>query len=545
MSFVLLAMALLLAPQVNPANPQTSAVTQPKCNVSGTVLSAATGQPLRGAAVMLRRTGRQGNSTVSVATDAAGHFEAGNLEPGGYFLTASHAGYISMQYGQKEPHGPGRMLALHPGQTAHDISFQLLREAVITGHVYDENGEPLQRIQVRAMRYGYLRGTRQLLPSGFAMSDDRGKYRLFDLPPGKYYISAVPQPVDRNAPFTYGQSFYPGVADASQATPVTVRAGDEFPGIDLTLQRITAFHIRGRVVSPVSDARITGAFVQIIAHSGPNVSFGVGTRVRNGQGDFDVAKVRPGSYYLVARLPVNGKDFQALQPITVTDSDINGLRLVLAPGATLKGMIHADGKVDLSNARLFLRPRIRVSFGSHTNPEIKADGAFEFDGVPDGGYQLSVFGLPGNAYVKSAMLGGTDVLESGFEVTNGQVPGSELNISVSANGGSIGGAVVMDGKPFNHALVTLLPDDPAKLSSEWWFKSTYTDQDGRFELAGIRPGDYRLFAWEKIERGEELDPDFYRQLKDQGREVHVRPGAALNFQLKTISARQVQAAEAR
>ena len=542
---LLLSMALLLAPQVNAANTQTSAANQPKCTVSGTVVSAATGQPLRGAAVMLRRTGRQGNSTVSVATDAAGHFEAGNLEPGGYFLTASHAGYVSMQYGQKGPNGPGRMLPLHPGQTAHDISFQLLPEAVITGHVYDENGEPLERIQVRALRYGYLRGGRQMLPAGFAMSDDRGKYRLFDLPPGKYYVSASPQPMGRNAPFTYGQSFYPGVADASQATPVTVRAGDEFPGIDLTLQRIAAFHIRGQVVSPVSDARITGAFIQIIAHSGPNVSFGMGARVRDAQGDFDVGGVRPGSYDLVARLPVSGRNYQALQPVTVTDSDVNGLRLVLTPGATLRGVILADGEVDLSEVRLFLRPRIQIYFGSYNNPAIKPDGTFEFDSVPDGGYQISVPGLPRNAYVKSAMLGGTDVLESGFEVTNGQVPGTEFKITVSSNGGSIGGTVVMDGKPFNHALVTLLPDNPAKLSSEWWFKSTTTDQDGRFTLAGIRPGDYRLFAWEKIERGEELDPAFYRQIKDQGQEVHVGPGAALNFQLQAISAKQTHAAEAR
>ena len=183
-------------------------------------------------------------------------------------------------------------------------------------------------------------------------------------------------------------------------------------------------------------------------------------------------------------------------------------------------------------------------FGAPNSSAVSQDGTLEFDSIPDGNYLVRVFDLPQNAYVKSAKLGDEDVLDSGFTITNGEPPGSMLRIVVSANGGTIGGTVMLDGKPFNDALVTLLPDDPTKLSNDMWFKSGTTDQYGRFTLSGIRPGDYRLFAWERIEQGKEREPDFYNQFKDQGQEVHVGPGAALNFQINAIPASKIQSAEA-
>jgi Carboxypeptidase regulatory-like domain len=541
---LLFSMALLLAPQINPRQPPAAVGPEQKCAISGTVLSASTGQPLRDAAVTLRQVGVQGSGPVSVVSDAGGRFEIKNLDPGRYFVNASHAGYVSMQYGQKGPNGLGRTLTLRPGQSAHNISFELLSEAVITGHVYDEAGEPVEHVQVRAERFRYMQGKRRLLPADMAMTDDRGKYRLFDLPPGKYYISASGGPGRYGSSFSYQPTYYPGVTDASQASPITLQAGNEFPDVDLTLQRVGTFHVRGRVINNL-DTASGRTDVMLVTRREPFESFSFGNSVKDRQGDFDIPGVLPGLYYAVARFFANGKMFASRQPVTITDSDVNGIQLVLTPGATLGGVVTTEGSVDLSKARIFLRPReTGISFVTNTSTTIKPDGTFEIDSLPDGGYSVRFFGVPANAYVKSAKLGGEDVLDSGFAITNGEAPGSTLRIVVSANGGTIGGTVMLDGKPFNSALVTLLPEDSAKLSDDWWFKTTTTDQYGNFTLAGIRPGDYRLFAWEKIEQGEERDPDFYNQLKDQGQEVHVGPGAALNFQLTAIPAKQTQAVEA-
>lgn len=539
---LLLSMALLLAPQVNSANPQSPVPPQEKCIVSGIVLSAATGQPLRDASIRLRKAGVS-STPLSAMTGPDGRFEIKNVEAARYYLFASKAGYVSMEYGQKGPDDPLRLLALAPGQTVRDISFQLIRGAVITGYVYNEDGEPIENMQIHAERYQYYKGKRRLMPLGYAQTDDRGKYRIYDLPPGKYYISASAEPMSYGESASYEPTYYPGVADPSQSSPVTIRAGDEFPDVDVTLHRVGVFHVRGQVTNGISNASLANATVYLATTLEPWEEFGTAGTIRGANGDFDVEGIRPGTYDLIAKLSFKGNEYQARQRVTVTDSDLGGIRLVLTPGATLKGEIQTEGSVDLSKVRIELRPPSGIFFGTSNMSPLGPDGTAEFDSMPDGHYLVRLNDLPQNAYVKSATLGDKDVLDSGFDIANGQAPGTLLKIVVSASGAQIGGTVMIGGKPFNDALVTLLPADFSKLSDDLWFKSATTDQYGIYSLTGIRPGDYLLFAWEKIESGAERDPNFISQFKDQGQEVRVGPGAVLNFQLNAIPAGKIQAAE--
>jgi hypothetical protein len=55
--------------------------------------------------------------------------------------------------------------------------------------------------------------------------------------------------------------------------------------------------------------------------------------------------------------------------------------------------------------------------------------------------------------------------------------------------------------------------------------------------AGITPGDYTLFAWETVERGAYMDPDFLRPYKDRGKPIRVDEGSKLNSQLELIRQR--------
>src|SRR5690348_15168839 len=203
---LLLSMALLLAPQVSPANPQNPVPVRQKCAISGAVLSADTGQPLRDAAVSLRLAGAS-STPLAAMTGADGRFEIRNVGPGRYYLFASKAGYVSMEYGQKSPDDPLGLLTLAAGQTVRNISFQLVRGAVITGYIYSEDGEPIENVQVRAERYRYYHEKRRLMPVGYAQTDDRGKYRIFDLAPGEYYISASSEPMNEGESSSYEPTY--------------------------------------------------------------------------------------------------------------------------------------------------------------------------------------------------------------------------------------------------------------------------------------------------------------------------------------------------
>lgn len=317
--------------------------------------------------------------------------------------------------------------------------------------------------------------------------------------------------------------------------------------MDFFLKRVQTFHIRGRVVNAINKASPTGIELDLFA-SEPFGGLYPSLRVKDSQGQFDMPGVAPGSYFVRARL----KDGDELlggvrRPVTVVNDDVNEVRLVLTPGPTIAGSVEAKGAIALSSLHIILAERYIAHIDwTHNEAATKTDGSLEFDGVPDDHYFLRISGLPQNFYVKSANLGGKDILDSGFEVSGGLPPGPKLKIVLSDDGGRLAGSVILNSKPLGDALVTLLPADFSKRSSDWWCKSTKTDGSGNFAFAAIRPGDYRVFAWEKIigGEGEAYDPSFLDHFEDQGQEIQVDSGAALTLQLNAIPASKTQAVEA-
>ena len=65
------------------------------------------------------------------------------------------------------------------------------RGSVLTGPLWDEDGEPMARVLVLASRYVYRQGERRIDPAGTDQTDDRGQFRVFDLEPGDYFVSAT------------------------------------------------------------------------------------------------------------------------------------------------------------------------------------------------------------------------------------------------------------------------------------------------------------------------------------------------------------------
>jgi hypothetical protein len=72
-----------------------------------------------------------------------------------------------------------------------DLVFRLARTGAITGHVFDEDGEPISGAQIRVLQP--FRGNGILYDvanrNGPLSTNDLGEYRAFDLYPGRYYVS--------------------------------------------------------------------------------------------------------------------------------------------------------------------------------------------------------------------------------------------------------------------------------------------------------------------------------------------------------------------
>src|SRR5690242_3435122 len=86
-----------------------------------------------------------------------------------------------------------------------------------------------------------------------------------------------------------------------------------------------------------------------------------------------------------------------------------------------------------------------------------------------------------------------------------------------------GTVVDRNGQPVTNAPVAIVPPAAQRLREDL-YRSTMTDDGGRFRLQGIPPGDYSVFAWEDIEDGLWRDPDSMQQNEGAGKHVHINEG---------------------
>ena len=572
LSILLLLGAASLAPGQQPAPAEKPAE---KCAVSGQVVKAGTGEPLKKARVTLsKEQSREGPKTL--ITDAQGRFTFSGVEPGRYRLFAARNGYAQQQYGQRGPNRPGTPLTLLPGQQVKDAVFRLPPAAVITGKVYDEDGEAVAGVMVQVLQHRYVQGRRQLAPEGQAATNDRGEYRVFGLPAGRYYVSATYRPgvggfltlgggvmtmrgMSGPAPEeAYVPTYYPGTNDASRATPLELRAGNEVNRIDFLLLQTRAVRVRGRVYNAVTGK--AGRDVQVTATTPDSRVGGTwftrpSTQVEGPDGSFELRGVVPGAYVLMAFWydDENNQPYSARLAVNVGDAGLEGVELVIERGVDVWGTAVVEGsgaraaasdgngekeKLDLTELRVALQPREEglPYFGSGSRV-IKEDGSFTVQNAMRVASRVAVWGrgpLPGNYYLKSARIDGNEVLEEGLDLSAGP-PRGQLELVVSPNGGQVEGAVLKDGKPFSGATVTLVPEEKRRERREL-FKTAATDQYGRFTLRGIAPGTYQLFAWEEIEPGAHQDSEFLKPYEKLGHEVTVEEGSRLSAELKLIPA---------
>jgi hypothetical protein len=312
------------------------------------------GMPARRARVTLNSTGAPTGPDVrlgaqTAATDDAGRFTFENLPAGRYTLSASKPGHIGGSYGQRLPGRPGTPIHLGDGQKLQ-ASFQIWRGGVITGTLLDEHGEAIPNTPVRVLRYVTQNGVRMLQQSGNAQTDDRGVYRVFNLQPGDYLVSAVPRQSSTQSvmaqqrealaalqqaraaaganaeqvaalgqrlefmasgmessdePSTgYAPVYYPGTTNPASAVAVSVGASEEKSGIDFQYVVVPVSRIEGVVTVAGSEA-LPGNVQVSLVNAGfdvPGISPG-NTRVDQ-RGTFRFSNVPPGQYTVFARATI-------------------------------------------------------------------------------------------------------------------------------------------------------------------------------------------------------------------------------------------------
>jgi hypothetical protein len=227
-------------------------------------------------------------------------------------------------------------------------------------------------------------------------SDDRGEYRLFWLPPGRYYLSArhpdigggimrlggfrisrgggqgpngstafeefrssgdlsSASPIDPvragNTKERYLPVYFPGGIDQQSALPIDLASGAELSGTDFTIDPVPLQRVRGRAVYETNGEAAMSAKIQWVSSSGTSSGdeqdplFGApqGTAPECCEGTFEIG-LTPGAYTLVAAVNnLNGR-----VGVQVGYGDVDGVVIPISQGFNLTGHVTFEGRVPAS-----------------------------------------------------------------------------------------------------------------------------------------------------------------------------------------------------
>ena len=475
----------------------------PKATLRGHVYARATGAPLKRALLTLGGGPHPGNP-LRATTDGQGAYEFRNVEPGNHFtLYCSRNGYFDASYGQTQVTESYLRFSLRPGQKLKDLDFHLIRGGVISGRVLDEDGEPLSGVLVRAMARKYWQGEVHLRSWRQDSSDDRGEYRIFVVPPGRYYVKAVWQGSRYS---DLAPVFYPNSLRAQDAQRIPVSEGSEMSGVDIRMEMVPTLSVSGKVVDLVTGRPVQGS-VQVRPDDVTMPEFNSG--LRKSDGSFRVRGLVPGRHYLivhVARSRNSGKRSPLVKPFDLRDANIENMEVRVGPGVTVHGKIVAKGgEVSFHGLRVMLTSKassyaLRVrGYMSQVNEDL----TFEMRNVQPGQYNVNVSSLKamftplGNRwfYVGEVRAGGKNLVELGLTV-NENAPVPALEIVLDFTGGTVTGLLRdEDEKPTSSVDVAMLSTDPEKRASGRYFRRGVPDQDGQFKISAIIPGDCLLLPW--------------------------------------------------
>jgi hypothetical protein len=295
-------------------------------------------------------------------------------------------------------------------------------------------------------------------PTRVALTDNEGRYRLANLPAGRYFIVAG----------MVGQAtYYPATIDIAAASVVTVAAGASVDGLDITMRTPPGGRVTGRVSPP--PASVTGERAVL---SGLHLGELIETPVA-ADGTFDFGRLVPGEY-LVSLLPT----IPGLRsiPFRVADADVSSLQFQRPVLTTVSGRVVAErGPL----------PSSIVGFStaeSYVSASINGDGTFTAQLQP-GRHVLELGGLPAGYALASVRAGAQDVtagLPVGRENIRDVVVTLGVRRALPRLTGRIAGAERLTG--------------PAEVELTGPIVGSITvplKTDGSFEVAALPPGLYR------------------------------------------------------
>jgi protocatechuate 3,4-dioxygenase beta subunit len=450
-------------------------------------------------------------------TDDNGQFRIAGVAAGSYNVVALAPGFTTSD----TPRLQDKTLNVSEGENIENIDFELKQGGVITGRVVDAQGRPLAEERVTLSRLDKKNRPNQdnYYGRNFEMfqTDDRGVYRIYGLPEGRYLVSVGSQPsgmVSYGGTF-YPRTFHPDAATESEAKAVEVGEGSESANIDITVPdaKLTRA-VAGRVIDagtgkPVAGVEIT---LGLMSPDGKYVSswgwYGDKSRAN---GEFHLKGMAPGTYAVFPRGNSENRFFGEPVKCDLSEGDASGVEIKVRQGGSISGFVVIEGANDPTPLAKLPQLSLYVSVLSDQqiaprmgDTKVNADGSFHILGLPPCIAQIQYYPRPetrglalARVELNGALVGDGVKVGAGEQVTGARVVLTYRTFAARGEVKVTGGALTDGQRFYVHA---------RRMDQQSALSSAIVDARRQFVIEGLIQGDYEVWVQPVLSGVDSIDP---------------------------------------
>jgi hypothetical protein len=532
-----------------------------KCVLAGIARDQVTKLPVAKIAIrMIPWTGRVGYSGT---TDGTGAFHFEGVEAGDYGLEVERTGYSGWVLATQSGHSSSK-LHFAPGQTVNETELWLTPDSGIAGIVLGPDGEPLPEARLTLIARRWQRGKRVYMAMRSEETNHAGVYRFPWVEPGRYFVYCA-RPWEGPLAYSILEApgkpemrisgrYYPDASQLDGAAPVDVRAGEEISGIDFRLPLVPVFHLRGK-----ADLRFLEPNTSVILQKRLNddaLDWGSESASVGRDGEFDIAGVTPGSYFLLSLVPGRGDVMESAKiPVNIPAQDVAGMTAPPIERFQLRGRIHVEdgASAEAVPVTIFCEGSGAGNFAhiGHTTP--KADGTFVIQNLPPDRYSIRIGNTEtrkdADFYLKSVRVNSLPIAGTEIDLTGG--PPQDVVLILNSGVGSVEGTVRWPDEDSNAQSATapaaeltlvVIPENVPCVGIGP--RTAALDQGGNFRATNLAPGRYRAFALTNYDSGLWQNAEFVRQIASRGAEFEVLERGSARVEVPILPPGEVRQVEA-